>query len=351
MPKSARNLWDAVIAWDNLLLAAKEAARNKRYKAEVLYFNANLEDNLLALQQQLVSGQWHPGSYRQFEVFEPKKRIIHAPWYPDRVLHHALVQIIGPFFERRFIEQSFACRKGKGMHAASNCLTSLLRSAHDMFGRVYVLKADVAKYFYSIDHDILMRIIARIIGDKNVLEILRRLVTECDCIESNRGLPLGALTSQLMANAYLDQLDHLVKDELGVRHYVRYMDDFVILHGEKAELWRLLAEIRDFLTSRLHLSLNQKTRIFPASHGVDFAGYRHWQDYKLPRKRNVARAKKRFAGLTRCYAAGRVKKDTVRCCVASFVGYIRPCKGWRSAGSALEKLVLKSPNKSENIME
>ncbi|WP_298068442.1 RNA-directed DNA polymerase [uncultured Mailhella sp.] len=120
-----------------------------------------------------------------------------------------------------------------------------------------------------------------------------------------RGLPLGELTSQLLANVYLDQLDHFIKDTLGVRYYVRYMDDFMLLHRDKAELWRLLAEIRDFLAYELRLNLNNKTRVFPASHGVDFAGYRHWASHKLPRKRNVRRARKRFfAGLSRCYAAG-----------------------------------------------
>ena len=170
--------------------------------------------------------------------------------------------------------------------------------------------------------------------------MLRVLVTQCGCIEGNRGLPLGALTSQLLANVYLDQLDHYVKDTLGVRQYVRYMDDFVILHHDKRELWRIFADVRDYLAYELHLTLNSKTRIFPASHGVDFAGYRHWASYKLPRKRNVRRAKKRFAGLSRCYADGRVTIDTVRCCVASFTGYMRHCKGWKSTESALKGLIL-----------
>ena len=250
------------------------------------------------------------------------------------------MQVIGPHFERRFIEQSFACRVGKGTHAASDYLTSMLRSAEGRWQNFYVLKADVTQYFYSIDHEILLRVVARTIGDKDVLDVLRVLVTQCGCIEGNRGLPLGALTSQLLANVYLDQLDHYVKDTLGVRQYVRYMDDFVILHHDKRELWRIFADVRDYLAYELHLTLNSKTRIFPASHGVDFAGYRHWTSYKLPRKRNVRRAKKRFAGLSRCYADGRVTIDTVRCCVASFTGYMRHCKGWKSTESALKGLIL-----------
>ena len=340
MPKTARNLWSRVREWENLITATKEASRNKRYHSEVMRFNAGLEENLLRIRRLLQAGEWRPGPYREFEVFEPKRRVIHAPAFADRVLHHALVQVIGPYFERRFIEHSYACRVGKGTHAASERLSSMLRSAEARWGTVYVLKADVTKYFYSIDHDILLRIVARTIGDKEVLNLLRVLVKGADCIKGNRGLPLGALTSQLLANVYLDQLDHFIKDTLGVRYYVRYMDDFILLHGDKAELWRLLAEIRDFLACELHLTLNNKTRVFPASHGVDFAGYRHFSGYKLPRKRNVRRAKKRFAGLSRCYADGRVDIDTVRCCVASFVGYMKHCKGWKSAESTLNSLIL-----------
>ncbi len=340
MPKTARNLWPHVLEWDNLLRAAREASRGRRYRNEVMRFNARLEENLLRLQTLLRTGEWRPGAYREFEVFEPKRRVIHAPCFADRVAHHALVQVIGPCFERRFIDQSFACRTGKGTHAASEYLMDMLRSAEDRWGTVHVLKADVTRYFYSIDHDILLRIVARTIGDPDVLHVLRVLVKESGCVTDNRGLPLGALTSQLLANVYLDQLDHFIKDSLGVRYYVRYMDDFVLLHRDKAELWRLLAEIRDFLVCELHLTLNRKTRVFPASHGVDFAGYRHWASHKLPRKRNVRRAKKRFAGLSRRFSAGDVDLDTVRSCMASFVGYMKHCKGQRSAGSALERLVL-----------
>lgn len=340
MPKTARHLWEHVLEWENLLTAAKEASRGKRYRNEVMRFNVRLEENLLRIRECLRAKEWRPGPFRAFEVFEPKRRLVHAPCFADRVVHHALVQVIGPCFERRFIAQSFACRVGKGTHAASDYLSSMLRSAEARWGGVYVLKADVTKYFYSIDHDILLRIVSRTIGDPDVLNVLRVLVKEADCIEGNRGLPLGALTSQLLANAYLDQLDHFIKDTLGVRYYVRYMDDFILLHGDKTELWRLLAEIRDFLACELHLTLNNKTRVFPASHGVDFAGYRHFSGYKLPRKRNVRRARKRFAGLSRCYADGRVDIDTVRCCVASFTGYMRHCKGWKSAESTLNSLIL-----------
>lgn len=342
MPKPAKDLWDKFLAWDNFMLAVKMASKCKRFHWEVLRFVDSLEENLIKIRDQLASNTWNPGTFRTFTVYEPKERLIHAPAFSDRVVHHALVQVIGEYFEKRFIDHSFACRKNKGTHAASSCLTHMLRSARNTWnGSVYVLKADISKYFPSINHDILFSIISRTIGDKRILGVIERLINNCSCITGNKGLPLGALTSQLFANTYLDQLDHLVKDCMGIHYYVRYMDDFVVLHSNKVELWNMLSDIRDFLAVELDLALNPKTSIFPASHGVDFAGYRHWADRTLPRKRNLRRAAKRFARLSRRYARGNVELEVVRSSMASFVGYIQHCDGWRSGGSVLERLVLR----------
>lgn len=346
MPKPAKNLWDKIVAWDNLILAAKEASRNKRYHAEVLRFNANLEENLLHIQQRLLSGEWSPGPFREFDVYEPKLRHIHAPAFEDRVVHHALVQHIGQYFEKRFIDQSFACRVGKGTHAASTCLVSYLRSARSSYkeGKVFVLKADISKYFNSIDHKILIKILSRIIGDVNVLEVLSSIITKSDCIQGDKGLPLGALTSQLFANAYLDQLDHFIKNELRIKYYLRYMDDFVVLLDNKADLWELLAKIRYFLICRLKLYLNHKTRVFPANQGIDFVGYRHWFDHILPRKRNTRRAVLSFRKISRDYALGKIDLEFVRPRVASFCGMMKHCDADRTTESVLERLVLRRPH-------
>ena len=342
MPKPAKGLWNKFLAWDNFMLAVKMASKGKRYHWEVLRFMDKLEENLVKIREQLAANIWCPGTFRTFTVFEPKERLIHAPAFSDRVVHHALVQVIGEYFERRFIDHSFACRKNKGTHAASSCLTHMLRSAKNTWnGKVYVLKADISKYFPSIDHDILFSIVSRTIGDKRILGVINRLINDCSCIADNKGLPLGALTSQLFANAYLDKLDHYIKDDMGIHYYVRYMDDFVVLHSDKTELWKILADIRDFLAMELHLTLNPKTGIFPANHGVDFAGYRHWADCTLPRKKNLRRASRRFARLSRRFVKGNVDLETVRSSMASFVGYIQHCDGWRSGGSVLERLVLR----------
>ena len=342
MPKPAKNLWSKFLEWENFMQAAYKASKGKRYHWEVLRFKTNLEENLLRIREQLISHTWYPGSFRTFMIYEPKERMIHAPIFGDRIVHHALVQVMGEYFERRFIDHSFACRVGKGTHAASECLSHMLRSASARWGNpVYVLKADISKYFPSINHDILLKIISRIIGDKEILLVIERIVKHASCIDGSVGLPLGALTSQLFANTYLDQLDHYIKDEIGMQYYVRYMDDFIILHNNKQELWNILTGISDFLISELHLTLNAKTRIFPHSHGIDFAGYRHWPNYKLPRKRNLRQARRRFMHYSMMYEEGRLDIESVRSSVASFVGYIKHCKGWRSAGSTLDKLVLR----------
>ena len=338
MANTAKNLWPGFIARDNFKYALKEASKSKRCRMEVLRYSARQEENIQATRSVLERGQWKPGPYRDFYVHVPKKRLISAPCFRDRVVHHAIVQVIEPAFERRFIADSYACRKGKGTHAASGKMTAMLR---DMGGRGYALKADISKYFPSINHEVLLRAVGRTIGDRRMLSLLRALVTEGDQREC--GLPIGALTSQLFANVYLDALDHYVKDTLGIRHYVRYMDDFIILHHNKAELRRLLGLITAFLEGELKLRLNPKTDVFPLHRGVDFVGYRHWPYHTKPRKRNVQRARKRFAGLSRVYHRGGVDFATVRSVVASFIGYMKHCNGYRSLVSALSRLVLIRP--------
>ena len=342
MAKNLKNIWSEFVSYDNLLYGYREAARGKRNFPSIAKFTLHLEERLHELKDRLESGAWHPGVYRCFEVLEPKKRIIHAPCFDDRVVHHALVHVIGPRIKNSFIRHSYACLVGRGTHAASFYLWRMLKSALDTSpnGRVYALKADISKYFYSINHAILKRQLSRKIGDQRILIICSRLIDEGPC-GTEVGLPLGCLTSQLWANLYLDQLDHYIKDNLGVRYYVRYMDDFVILHHDKGYLWGLLDKIRDYLSNELQLTLNRKTGVFQASQGVDFAGYRHWCTHILPRKRNIQAAKRRFDWVTEAYPEDRIDLDRARSIVASFVGYIQHCKGWRSAESALGRLVLR----------
>lgn len=210
------------------------------------------------------------------------------------MVHHALMRHVVPVFVRRFRPESFACRKGMGIHPASRLTTRMLREASARWKHPYVLQDDVSSYFASINHDILMTRLRRVLSDKDALWLFETIIQEAPGYDGV-GLPLGSLTSQWLANLYLDPLDHFLKDDIGVRHYVRYMDDWVLIGPGKEWCRVLLAQIADFLDLQ-QLSVNPKTAIFPASHGIDFVGYRHWTDHTLPRK-----AFRAFPGLYRAW--------------------------------------------------
>jgi RNA-directed DNA polymerase len=324
MPTSYGGLWQKLVSWDNLYEAFFEAGKGKRETLPVLKFRENLEENLIEIQNRLIWGSWSPGRWREFVVREPKIRFIQAPPFRDRVVHHALVRVIEPLFEKKFIGDSYACRRGKGTHAAVSRLQAFLRAAHRRHGKVYVLKADISRYFPSIDRYRLVNLLARTIRDKNTLALCEKIIRYDD---DARGVPVGALTSQLFANVYLDQLDHLVKDQLGYKFYLRYMDDFIVLGPDKPGLWGVLRDIDGFLSCELRLSLNPKTGIFPSSRGVDFAGYRTWTTHVLPRKRNVIRARRKLRSLSGQYRAGLVAVEYVKAVLMSFLGYMKFCSG------------------------
>ena len=330
IPKTFGSLWSQVVSFENLYSAFAEARRGKRYVSEVLRYEANLEENLIDLQNRLIWREWTPGQWRCFEVFEPKKRVIHAPPFCDRVVHHALVRVIEPLFERRFLDCSFACRKEKGNLAAQKRVVEhLWRNPRP----THVLQTDIASCFPSVNHEVLMGILRRTIRDGEVLSLSQTIVT-CAGFDGT-GIPIGALTSQLFANVYLDQLDHFMKDTLGVKCYVRYMDDTVSFSDDKKYLRGVFGEMDEFLRTRLLMRLNPKSGIYAVCQGVDFCGYRSWPTHVLPRNRNVTRARRSFRGLARLYQRGRVSLNKVRSVAASFIGYMSHCSGRRSAAGVL----------------
>lgn len=341
MPRTLKNIWQQLTCFENLFLAWRRARENKQCLPSVLSFKKRLEENLFIIQGQLLHKTWLPGAYRGFWVNKPKMRFVQAPPFRDRVVHHALANVVLPAFERRFIPDSFACRVGRGQTNAGLRLTEFLREAikeNDRKGRkTYALKADIHKYFPHIRHDILKAQIRRTVGDPDVLWLMDRIIDESGYEEC--GLPIGALTSQLYANIYLDVFDHYVKDELGIRCYVRYMDDFVILDSNKRRLHDTQIRLGDILYERLRLTYNPKTVIFPAFRGIDFSGYRHWPDYRLPRKRNIKNWRKRFKMMMKQYAKGRMTVDEVRSRVASFLGYTKHCKAHETVKSILEEVM------------
>ena len=299
-----KNLFEQVCSMRNLRLAAKEALRGKRTRLPGARFFMELEKELPALHAELSSGSYRHGDYHYFWIHDPKVRLVAAAPFRDRVVHHAIIRVIEPVFENRFIEESYACRMGKGTHAA------MRRALHFSRGHRYALKCDVSKYFPSINHDVLMGLVARVIGDRRLLELLEGILAShvdsedqqwhlggglFDYDTRRTGLPIGNLTSQFLANVYLNPVDHFVKHDLRVRGYVRYMDDFLLFGDRQSVLREHGVRIKEKLTE-LHLRMHpDKYRLMPTSKGVDFAGFVVFGDGRVRvRSSSVRRFDRRY---------------------------------------------------------
>lgn len=277
-------LWQQIIAFENLWQAARQAQRGKRFRPNVLEFNHDLESNLLELQAELQNHTYQRGEYRTFEISDPKPRLISAAPYRDRVIHHALCNIIVPLIERSFIDDSYANRTGYGTHRALRQAVQFARS------RRYVLQCDIRKYFPSIDHAILKQQIRQWIKCPDTLWLTDTIINNSNPqseeliyfpgdtlftpLERRVGLPIGNLTSQFFANVYLNGLDHFVKESLHIRNYLRYLDDFLLF----ADNWQQLADAKEamvtYLTS-LRLQMHPvKTQLFETRYGLNFVGFR-----------------------------------------------------------------------------
>ena len=346
--KSFGGLWERLCSFDNLLTAAQNARRGKRNRPDVAQFHFRLEPNLFALQRELLAGTYQPGRYRQFWITEKKARLISAAPYGDRVVHHALCNVLNPLWEPRFIHDSYACRVGKGTHAAATRVAEFLRAGG------WVLKMDLRKYFPSLDHEILLGLIARRVRERKVLELVRRIVETSPPqepadwyfpgddlftpVSRPKGLPTGNQTSQFFANVYLDPFDHFVKEELRCRRYVRYVDDFVLLAAEKAHLTEVREQVTEYL-STLRLRVHpRKCQVFPAKQGVPFVGYRIFPTHRKLPKENVHRFRRRMRRLAERYAAGAVTQDQVRASVHGWIGHARQANTFRLREEVLGEL-------------
>jgi hypothetical protein len=342
MPKTAKHLWPQIATFATLAKAFHKVREGKRFDADTLRFYANLEENLFDLEAILQTQTWKPSPFREFVITQPKLRRIQAPRFGDRVVHQAVMLYAAPVFERRFITDTYANREGYGTHLASYRLRSFLRAASAKWAKPYIIKADIRKYFPSISHALLMAKVGRLFSDPGVLRFFNVLI-HGSCYDV-RGLPIGSLTSQWLANLYLDGLDHYVKDGLGAPYYLRYMDDFVLVGPDKQWCRAMLERIGAYVAG-LDLTLNPKTGIRPISQGVDFVGYRHWTSHVLPRKRTVQRAKRQFKTMLRQYGQKKIDLDYVRARVASFTGYMKHCNGHNTLEHILSKFILTGAGK------
>ncbi len=237
-------------------------------------YERRLENNLFELRDDLLGESYRHGFYDPFTVHDPKERRIHKATVKDRVVHQAVVNVIEPMFERRFIFDSFSCRIGKGTHAAVDRTRTFLRQASNNNTRtVYALKCDIRKFFASVDHAILFSLLARRIGDTGILRLLAHIIKSFS-VSQGKGIPLGNITSQLFANVYLHELDWFVKHALREQCYIRYCDDFIFVHPSRQHLLALISRIEEFLSRHLSLHLHpDKVIVRSWTQGIDFLGY------------------------------------------------------------------------------
>ncbi len=338
------DLFRQITGFKNLLSAARKAQKGKRFKESTSRFNLNLEHNLIRLQQELLTQTYAPGPYTDFTVYDPKRRLISAAPYRDRVVHHALCNIIEPIFDNTFIHDSYACRKEKGTHAAVNRYTAFAGK------NKYVLKCDIEKYFQSIDHEILMEMVSRkikcpqtlwlirgIIASRNDTSHIRYFKTDDIFTPFNRkkGIPIGNLTSQFFANIYLNGFDHFVKSHLKCRHYIRYVDDFVAFGNDKSRLKDVKCAMEDHLEN-LRIGMHErKSRIYRVTDGVTFLGYRMFPDHRLLKKDNALRMRRKMRKMAGQYLGWEISFRDVHQRVQSWTAHARHADTFKLRGRVL----------------
>ncbi len=341
--KRHKHLWGEVTSLENLVAAAREALRGKRGKASGAAFFARWETEVVRLGRELREGVYAPGRYHYFKISEPKEREIAAAPFRDRVVHHALVRVLEPLFEPRFIEDSFACRKGRGNHAG-------MRRALQFSRRFpWVLKCDIRRYFPSIRHDLMLEKIARVVGDREVLGLVGQILashvgsvgqTWCpggdlfDVGVLRRGLPIGNLTSQFFANIFLDRFDHFVKQELRVKGYLRYVDDFLLFGEDRQSLRAEGGRCREFLAGQGLEIHPDKYRMCRTGDGVDFCGFVVRADGRVKiRGAGVRRFARRMKRLRSQAARGEIGWGEVGNSVKGWVAHAEHAQSWRKVGA------------------
>lgn len=279
--KRIGHLFEPAFTPEALYQAWQVASRGKRNRRATLAFSRNLAANLDALHHELHSGTYRPQPYHEFVVYEPKERAIYAPAFRDLVVQHAIYRLIYPIFNAGFIDQSYACRKGKGTHAAADYAQAALRACDP---ESYVLQMDIRRFFYRIDRQVLRSQIEQKIKDRRFVDVMMQFAEYGEPV----GIPIGNLLSQTYALIYLNPLDHFIKRDLQARQYCRYVDDFVVFGWDRARCLESLGQIRQFLAQTLHLELSRYT-LHKIKRGLNFVGYRTWRGGRFVRKHSLFR--------------------------------------------------------------
>ncbi|MFH1608898.1 MAG: reverse transcriptase domain-containing protein [Patescibacteria group bacterium] len=275
-----------IISIENLLLAWKEFLKGKRSRKDVLEFQRNLMTNILSLHNELFNKTYRHLDYKAFKINDPKPRDIHKATVRDRLLHHLIYNALYPYFDKKFIYDSYSCRINKGTHKAIYRFESFIRKVSKNNNKqCWVLKCDIRKFFANIDHKILKSILKKYIEDKDILWLLSNVINSFSVSgKTQKGLPLGNLTSQLLVNVYMNEFDQFMKRKLKVEYYIRYADDFVVLSEDKKYLENILEKIQKYLEVNLKLEMHpDKVFIKTISSGVDFLGWVHFSKHRVLR--------------------------------------------------------------------
>ncbi len=336
--KRACQLYDLIANWENLRLAAAKALRGKRTRRDARDFVARWEENLGELLDQLQQQRVTLGPARQFVIHDPKERMITAPCFRDRVLHHAIMNVCEPVFERWLIDDTFACRRGLGR------ITALLRARQFAARFEYVLKLDIRKYFDNISHVRLLTRLERRFKDRPLLALFRQVI-ESHHVEPSRGLPIGSLTSQHLANFYLGYFDRFVKHKLQARGYVRYMDDCALWADDRTTLRHWLREIRRFLREELDLRLKPEPYVRATRLGMSFLGCRVLPARLVLNRRSRRRFEQRLASINEQFQSGQLDEVELQARATALVAFTQTegVDAWGVRRGVLERLALSGP--------
>lgn len=306
-------LYDTICELDNLYLAYSKAKQGKGKTYGVLSFEKNLSENILELQRELTDETYRTSEYDVFTIHDPKERTIYRLPFRDRVVHHAIMNVLESIWTFVFISHTYSSIKDKGIHGA---LTHLKKALRNKAGTTYCLKMDVRKFYPSIDHQVMKIIIRKKIKDRKLLNLLDGI------IESAPGVPIGNYLSQFLANLYLSYFDHWLKEEKQTRYYFRYADDMIILSDGKDHLHRLTKEIQDSLRNNLKLDLKSNYQVFPVdARGIDFVGYVFFHDHILMRKRIKKNLCKRASKLNK----RKISPKEYKIGICSYLGWAKHC--------------------------
>ena len=335
------NLFSKIVDLDNIALAHKNAKKGKNHYVEVQEVEKDPERYIKEIHDMLVNKTFTTSKYKTKLIHEPKKRTIYKlPYFPDRIVHHMVMNIIQPIWDNVFIYDLYSAIPGKGLHAG---VLKLRRFLKDIENTQYCLKFDIKRFYPSVNHDIMFELVKRKIKCNDTLWLLEDIIRSPN---GNTNLPIGNYLSQYFSNIYLNWFDHWVKEEKGMRYYIRYCDDGVILHKSKNLLKSLLEEIENHLNEKLQLELNPKTQIFPVDvRGIDFLGYRSFRDYTLLRKSSATRFKHKIRFIEQNH--DKLEPQHIISSIMSYYGWIQFCNGHH----LLKKYIFENDNIIEIMNE